>query len=291
MIDLPPLWLPAAPAIIRAAEPWETQMHGDLIRRGVPRNVRRAVVAEVKRLAGVRPLVIKPAIDDLAKYAGIDRAAFPFPAFIPFSGPPKILTFQAHPISGSNLTTYTFSTVGIGTATADRRVIVGATAGASGAGTLSSLTVGGVTAGIVVTSSNGTQLAGIAIADVPSGTTGDIVVTWSRAASRCGIGVWICTGLSSQTAHASNTSTANDGVLTNLATTVGGFIVAVCACSGTSPSFTSWTNVTFRYEEDVETNNGWHAGGDTTTDGSAVTVTAAYTTTTATNTILHGASW
>jgi hypothetical protein len=81
LFDMPPIWMPEAPAIIRAAEPWERQIHSDLVRRGVPRIIRQAVVKEVKRLADARPTVIRPALNDLACYAGIE-ATFPFPSVL-----------------------------------------------------------------------------------------------------------------------------------------------------------------------------------------------------------------
>jgi hypothetical protein len=79
MIDLSPpprLFVPQAPAIIQAAEPWERDAHRRLVRLGVPRHVRRAVVAELQRLVGVRKAILQPTFDDLARYGGPAVASF-----------------------------------------------------------------------------------------------------------------------------------------------------------------------------------------------------------------------
>lgn len=56
------------PAIIQRAEPWELELHRKLSLLGLPRHVRRAIVAEFKRLEGSSRSIVKPALDDLARY-------------------------------------------------------------------------------------------------------------------------------------------------------------------------------------------------------------------------------
>lgn len=77
-IDLPPkLWTPAKPALVRLAEHWEARAHRDLAVVGVPRNLRRAVVAELKRVSACAPALEREAAHDLARFAGDPRLAMP----------------------------------------------------------------------------------------------------------------------------------------------------------------------------------------------------------------------
>lgn len=120
----------------------------------------------------------------------------------------------------TDLTTYTFSTQAIGTAAADRVVVVGISASnASGARTVSSVTIGGITATAAVTyleqtvgaSRAGTGLYAVV---VPTGTTADVVITFSGSELRCGLDVWAIYGASSATAVESD---QDDNATTNQA--------------------------------------------------------------------------
>lgn len=89
MIELaqPPLIVPAKPAIITAAERWESSAQRAMERAGLPRHVRRAVVAELRRLCGVRAKFIGPSVDDLSRYAGMNLAGLPgFPSVVAAAG-------------------------------------------------------------------------------------------------------------------------------------------------------------------------------------------------------------
>jgi hypothetical protein len=162
---------------------------------------------------------------------------------------PKSLTFTDHATDTANLTTYTFSARAIGTAASDRRVHVLVHGGGVGDTTLSSVTVGGVSATINVQASSGQHTSAIATAAVPTGTTGDVVVTFSGGKARCGIGVYASTGLSSETAVDTDSSTADPATAT-LTSVAGGFVLALAA--GDNSSSLTWTNVTEDYDEVFE---------------------------------------
>lgn len=159
---------------------------------------------------------------------------------------PLAVTYASNANDGTDLTTYTFSSQAIGTASATRKVYVGISARQSGA-TLSvaSLTVAGVPASEVTTkqhaASGAVGFASIWAASVASGSTGDIVVTLSGAAVRCGIVVWAVTGASItpySTANYGGTGTPN----LNLNTLAGYSVIALT--SGTPSTTTTWTGVT-----------------------------------------------
>jgi hypothetical protein len=108
-------YLPPKPAIIVPSEgrgPFAA-LSLDLARRGVPRNVRRAVVREIERLAGQKPTIIRPAFADLERFAkapihalGAGAAAFPL-------NPGTIYTtLLLHGNGSNNGTTFTDSSPG-----------------------------------------------------------------------------------------------------------------------------------------------------------------------------------
>ena len=93
--------------------------------------------------------------------------------------------------SSTNQATYTFSDVPFGSPAATRTIIV-AVAGRAGATnrSISSVTVGGVTATEITQSSNGGSITGIYRADVPAGASGSVVVTFSGTMVRAGIAAY-----------------------------------------------------------------------------------------------------
>lgn len=207
------------------------------------------------------------------------------------SAAPKVLTFQTSAVNSANLTTYTFSAQAIGTAAADRYVIVGISYGNNSA-TVSSVTIGGVSATSIVVAAGtaggwGTIGAAIFIANVPTGTTADVVVTLSAGQNRCGIGVWSATGMSGTTASATNSSSASPGSA-SITIPTGGFGIAVASIAENSAPLVSWTNATERYDSDVEAGSFVQSGADTSSSGS-VTITATYSA--ASGPILVMAAW
>lgn len=159
---------------------------------------------------------------------------------------------QATPNS-ADLTTYTFSSENFGTADADRYIIVGIVARKAGATTtISSVTIGGVSATITAQQSNSdsnTNVAGIAIAKVPTGTSGDVVVTFGAGMVRCVISVYRAVGITGLTAYHSDTDTSSDPVGT-LNIPGSGFAIGM-AISNSNSSCT-WTNLTEDADGTVE---------------------------------------
>ena len=106
---------------------------------------------------------------------------------------------SASATNSGDLSTYTYSSVALGTASSTRAIYVFATAQgpASSNFDVNSMTVGGVSATRVADVTNSAEAQYVSElwrADVPSGTTGDIVVTWNSAMSQCGIIAWAVTG-------------------------------------------------------------------------------------------------
>ena len=95
--------------------------------------------------------------------------------------------------SSTNQATYTFSNVPFGSPAATRTIIVAVAGRASTNRSISSVTVGSVTATEITQSSNtsgGDSITGIYRADVPAGASGSVVVTFSGTMVRAGIAAY-----------------------------------------------------------------------------------------------------
>lgn len=168
--------------------------------------------------------------------------------FLVATTPPSLSYIDSATIT-TNGSSFTFSSESLGTA-GNRWIIVGIAANCvsvSGGSAISSVTIGGITATIAKEQRGGSPgtdaTAALAIAYVPTGTTGDIVVTFAASYGTCSITWWAAYDLTSITAVATASSTADPSAL-NVNTAVGD-LVAACVCSMNSVTVT-WTGVTER---------------------------------------------
>jgi len=159
------------------------------------------------------------------------------------------VAFASSAVDSVDRTIYTFSGVAIGTATLDRKVVVSPVGNiGAGGGAVSTVTVGGISASLVVAIIGGVQSAEIWQADVPTGTTADVVVTWAAEQARSGIGVFAVTGAAS---GASDTATSTaDPMSTTLTIPANGIAIGVGTDNAGGPF--AWTNLTERYDEPLE---------------------------------------
>lgn len=158
------------------------------------------------------------------------------------------LSFLQTTGSGTDLTTYTFSAQNVGTAAADRFIICTFTGRSvdGTARTITSVTIGGVTATINCQVDNSGSVSGVACAAVPTGTTGDVVLVWSNTMSWADIALYRCTGLSSATALDSGTSVADPGTDT-LVIKSGGVTVGIATDDDGTHTCT-WTGLTENFD-------------------------------------------
>jgi hypothetical protein len=157
--------------------------------------------------------------------------------------------------STTDTNAYTFAAQNLGAADPNRYIIVAAMARRAGvtAMTISSITVGGVAATIVVqlqANPTNTNIAGLAIAAVPDGTTGDVVVTFSQTMVRCGIALYRAVGISSATPTDTG-SNAVDPISDTLNVLAGGFAIG-CVIGGSGTTTVAWTNLTENYDANIE---------------------------------------
>lgn len=185
------------------------------------------------------------------------------------------ITATATPVSGSyrstgtdtgSGTSFTFSGKDIGTAASNRKVVVAVAYNSAPA--ISSMTIGGVSATVVGTSTK----CEIWQANVPTGTTGDVVITFSGTNQRVGIGVWAVYAAASAASQVS-TSTANPPSVTSHVIPTNGCCIAVAAIQDDSNTYT-WSNLTEDYDAVISGGNDTHSGASTFSGYGTYTITA-----------------
>jgi len=180
--------------------------------------------------------------------------------FFPNKAPPDLrLTHTA--ASGANASAYTFSTVAIGEATADRLVIVvvhDSEADASAGDPPSSVVIDGTNGTIhesgVGTGSNSSTCS-IASRLVTVGTAITVVVNWPDAQVRCGISVYTLKGYLSATPVATNSAistTASVSVTMDVTATQIG-VIGVADAKDTTGIV--WTNAIEQNDQPIETSD------------------------------------
>lgn len=185
----------------------------------------------------------------------------------------KVLTYQTHAENGAGASSYSFTSQPFGTAQSDRYIIVGI-GWANLNPTISSVSIGGVSATNIATNANANGSSALYIALVPTGTSGNVDITFSGTTNlHCGIAIWSATGLTSTTAVSSGNSSASATPSVTLTTVAGGFAVAY-AHVGSNVSYSNttvpWTGVTQDWAGNVISNSRPHGGGSVATTGSNV---------------------
>jgi hypothetical protein len=164
------------------------------------------------------------------------------------------LEFLQAASSTANLTTFTFAGQNLGTAAADRVIVVGVSARAGGTGTtVSTVTVDGESCPVRVQQSSTPQssIAAIASVALPAGTTGDVVVTFSAAAVRCGVQLYrMVGGEAVPTATYQHTNDATDPTA-SMDVPAGGAALGVAVANGGGQSAT-WAGLTEDYDAVLE---------------------------------------
>ena len=162
------------------------------------------------------------------------------------------VTFEDDTTDATNATNYTFSSQNFGPADADRRIVLAIHARANASRTISSVTIGGVTAAVVSdgtndafaeTSNGGAETqAALYSALVPTGVTGSVVMNWSDEMLRCGIEVYSMIGASGAQAD-EVFNTEGDGVSNSFTLPARSCAVGSSSHASSTLDFT-WTNLT-----------------------------------------------
>ena len=172
------------------------------------------------------------------------------------------LTFLENPARQSGSTSETFSGVSFGAAHSGRVIAVAGmfSGGSGGTQSLTSVTIGGVTATVYSAMRDGGEDHGafIALAAVPTGTTGDVVVTCSRTLTECEISTYALRGKSGSVAVYDSDAQAQSGTTTFTTTLdipTGGALLSVQGTNDNHP-FTSVSGTAGLSTTDASTDTG-----------------------------------
>jgi hypothetical protein len=180
---------------------------------------------------------------------GVVRRA---PALVP------VLTFDQLLINDSNITNYPMGDANIGAPAAGRRVFaaIHALSGFTGR-TITSVTIGGITATIHTQGDDGTGAGyyiGIASAIVPTGTTAAVVVNFSGAMAVCGVGVWYANNLRDASPLAASSGTNQPSGTATLSLSLDAEQNCICIFTGgdTNGVWTASAPLTTRFDSPIE---------------------------------------
>jgi len=192
--------------------------------------------------------------------------------------PPAAVTFTDSSVDttgSASQTVYTFSSQALGAAASDRMIVV-AVCSSNVATTVTSVTIGGISATAVVYAQAADFQIALYRADVPTGTTGTVVVTWAAGVSQTGLGVFRVTGANT-TPTDTATHTVADATDTHADIDIPAKGVCISCIWRSAVAGVTWTNLTERYDEQVEAGEGQHSGAcdDFATAQTGRTITAA----------------
>jgi hypothetical protein len=186
-------------------------------------------------------------------------------------------TYNGTASSATDAASYTFTAVSIGTAATNRRVIIVLNTAASALRSISSATIGGISATIYDASLFANSIK-IIYATVPTGTTADVVVNFSGTLLRIALGSYSVYNLKSITpiAVAQSNSWSSGAISATVSAPADSILLAGVYTSTTANSFT-WTNATLNYTTSVETGTNQSGASVQTTTGGNTTITATAT--------------
>lgn len=183
---------------------------------------------------------------------------------------PIVGVFIGSHTTSTNATNYTFTDKGIGTASADRVVVVRVT---QLGGIIDKMTIGGVKAVKAISAGTTNNISEIWFANVPTGTTATIVITGTISSVGCGIAISTMTNTGGGPSDAAQD--ISGALSQSLTIPEGGAAVGVACNNVAGTPTTVWANLTEEYDEAVDTNRS-QSGASSSTAGTP-TITATFT--------------
>lgn len=163
-------------------------------------------------------------------------------------------TYNGTAADSTDLTTYSFAGVSIGTAATNRLVYVQVNFNAAAARRISSATIGGISATIIDTAGQGNGTF-VIYANVPTGTTATISITFDAVCTRCVIGSYSLFNLKSQEPVAiAYATTWTAGAISAPVDVPDGGIIIAGVNNNTNNNTITWTSgVNLNYSTAVDT--------------------------------------
>lgn len=169
------------------------------------------------------------------------------------------ISWNGETVTTANGSSYSaaFTAVAIGTASADRYVVLAVSAGVVSSQSITSVTVNGnaATPLSVITDTPSTKahmgLYGIA---VPSGTTADIVITLSASVNRMSVGCWSIYGAqATPTVYSVSGASGNPYTISGITFPAGSVALAAASSyDGGTGRLNTWSGLTERYDTSIE---------------------------------------
>jgi hypothetical protein len=184
----------------------------------------------------------------------------------------KSVVYQGNQDTDTDGSSFSFASQPLGTASADRRIVVSVCAMGVGAGTISTVTIAGVSATKLVETSQANNTNSFWIATVPTGATGTISATCSSSKSRYGLGLWAVYGLDSNTPLDTDFTSGTGALALTLTTTVGGLVFA-CSSDATA-QINTMTGLTQDFDEIVGSASE-HIGGSAVANSASTAINVA----------------
>jgi hypothetical protein len=190
------------------------------------------------------------------------------------------IVYTASNSISTDLTTYTHASLNLGTAGANRKIIVAVMGSSGGAATeVNTVSAGGTALNHAFRATVANGIVEFWIGTVAAGTSGDIVVVYNGSTNRSAVGVWAAYDILSDIPTDTGESSSDPGVV-SIDVAAGGVIVAAVYSSSGTVTYT-WTNLTESYDIAVETSRRASGAADAfasaltgrsiTADGSAAT--------------------
>lgn len=197
-----------------------------------------------------------------------------FPIIAPQRYRPAAFAYGASASDPSDLSSYSFSSLSIGTAASDRYVIAAILIAAGTVPTITSATIGGVAATALFSATSSFTRSSFYIAAVPTGTTATLAFSLSSGAARAAGAVWSVTGLISATPSATAMSNASTGAA-SLVVGGGGFVIGASNsyAGGATHSYT-WAGITEQFDTYVDSNEAFSGASSSFDSTQSVSVTA-----------------
>lgn len=188
----------------------------------------------------------------------------------PVGGTARSISYVTTAQDTSNLTTYTFSGISLGTVDSTRLVVVAVYGHNTTNRTISGVTVGGVSATLVGKRDGANSNSGLYQIANTTDATADIEVTFSGQELRASIVVWALYGLSSNTAedYADAFTSTNNSVTVTITGTSAGVAVAFGSINTTTGTSTWSSSMTENNEVTLESTVEYSAAFSTSAAGS-----------------------
>jgi hypothetical protein len=152
-------------------------------------------------------------------------------------------TFLQATTSTANATTYTFNNVNFGTADSNRRIVVGVASRSGGGISISSATIGGVSATILAQNTAVGDVVGYITASVPTGTDGTVEIVLNAGAVRLAIATYRVISNSALTLADSDSNSSTATTSTSLSVDAQNGIVLAAATANSGSVVLSFSGI------------------------------------------------